>query len=467
MWRILLVYLITLWSPLWSPSVPAQDSPHAILLEVRGSVNPATDDYVVRGLKQAAKGNAVLVILRMDTPGGLDTAMRDIIQAILASPVPVVTFIAPSGARAASAGTYILYASHVAAMAPGTNLGAATPVELGSPSPLPTTPTEPGKAPERPGNGGDASARKRVNDAVAYIRSLAQLRGRNAEWAEKAVREAASLSAQDALALGVIELMASDTQELLAKLQGRKVNVAGQDRVLDTANLTVVHKEPDWRSRFLAVITDPNVAYLLMVLGIYGLIFEFASPGFVLPGVAGAISLLLGLYALQILPVNYAGLALILLGLAFMVGEALAPSLGILGIGGAIAFIAGSLMLVDTEAPGFTGIHWQLIGAVAVVSALFLFTVMSLALKSRRRPASTGREGLVADTGTVVESFEREGRIRVHGEIWFARSAKPVRKGQRVRILGEKDLVLSVEPEEPATERSIPEQPNPESPEER
>jgi membrane-bound serine protease (ClpP class) len=452
--RFLFISFLSLWP--WD--LPAYGAAQAVLLEVQGSINPATTDYVVRGLREAAEERAPLAVLRLDTPGGLDSAMRDIIQAILSSPVPVASFVGPSGARAASAGTYILYASHVAAMAPGTNLGAATPIEIGTPSPLPEQPAppRPGKQPDEPtgkpsdksGHGGeDASARKRVNDAVAYIRSLAQLRGRNAEWAEKAVREAASLSAQDAVALGVVDLIASDVPELLSRLQGRKVSVLGRDQVLATQGLTIERKEPDWRNRVLAVITDPNVAYLLMILGLYGLIFEFANPGFILPGVAGAIALLLALYAFQLLPVNYAGLALILLGLAFMVAEAFMPSFGALGIGGIIAFVAGSLMLLDTGATGYHGIHWQLIGALAAVSALFLFTVLGLALNSRRRPVVSGREGLMHDTGTALEDFDREGRIRVHGEAWFARSDRPVRRGQKVRIIGERDLVLRVEPQ--------------------
>jgi len=341
MWRLLLLsFLMTC-----SLAAPAQELDRAILLQVQGSISPATSDYVVRGLEHAAEQGAALAILRLDTPGGLDSAMREIIQAILGAPAPVVTFVAPSGARAASAGTYILYASHVAAMAPGTNLGAATPVELGGSTPLPQRPVSPG-TPEQARQGEtDALGAKRVNDAVAFIRSLAQLRGRNADWAEQAVREAASLPAQDALALGVIDLVAADTQELLAKLHGRTVQVLGRSRVLDTEDIVVVPREPDWRNRLLAVITDPNVAYLLLILGVYGLIFEFISPGFILPGVVGAIALLLGLYALHILPINYAGLGLMLLGLAFMVAEAFAPSFGVLGIGGAIAFIVGSLLL--------------------------------------------------------------------------------------------------------------------------
>jgi membrane-bound serine protease (ClpP class) len=335
-------------------------------------------------------------VLQIDTPGGLDTSMREIIKAILASRVPVAVFVGPSGARAASAGTYILYASHIAAMAPGTNLGAATPIQIGMPSP--TTPSAPPAVDKEKGNakpGEEANApqdtltKKQTHDAAAYIRGLAQLRGRNAEWGERAVREAVSLSADEALAQKVIDLTARDVPELLAKLDGRKVTTAAGDRVLATAGATAITMEPDWKSRFLAVITDPSVALILMMLGVYGLFFEFSNPGFVLPGVVGAICLCLGLFALNMLPVNYAGLTLVLLGLAFLIAEAFLPSYGSLGVGGIIAFVIGAVMLIDTDIPGF-GVPPWLIGALALVSAAFVFVVGGVALKARRRPIVTG-----------------------------------------------------------------------------
>ncbi|MDX1697765.1 MAG: nodulation protein NfeD, partial [Thiohalobacterales bacterium] len=330
-----LIFAVLLLAPVW---YPAADSRTAVVLDIEGSIGPATSDYIHRGIEHARKQNSQLVILRMDTPGGLDSAMREIIQDILVSTVPVVTYVTPGGARAASAGTYILYASHVAAMTPGTNLGAATPVEIGG-LPDPDRLTGRDKQGKENGNGngvtnGDAMERKRINDAAAYIRGLARMRGRNMEWAEQAVREGVSLAAGEALEMGVIDIVATDMSDLLGQLQGREVTIMGEGVTIDTTGIQLVPVEPDWRSRLLAVITDPNVAYVLMLIGIYGLFFEFANPGYVLPGVAGAISLVLALYAFQILPVNYAGLALLALGIMFMLAEVFVPSFGALGFGG-------------------------------------------------------------------------------------------------------------------------------------
>jgi membrane-bound serine protease (ClpP class) len=368
--------------------------------------------------------------------------MRMIIKAILTSPVPVAVYVAPGGARAASAGTYILYASHIAAMAPGTNLGAATPVQIGG---APTSPEKPAPGKEnpdaRPGNTDTPMARKAVNDATAYLRGLAQMRGRNAEWAERAVREAASLSAEDALQQRVIEHVATDLDALLRQLHGRKVSVMGQERVLQTVGATVVNHEPDWRVKLLAAITDPSVALLLMTIGLYGLIFEFTNPGAGLAGVLGGICLLLGLYALQLLPVNYAGLALILLGIGLMVAEAFVGSFGVLGIGGIAAFAAGALILIDTEVPGF-GIPPGLIAAVAVTSALLIGGIVSLALKSRRRPVFGGPEGLIGRHGEIVG----DGWALIHGENWRVTSSAPLRPAQKVRVIARKGLLLEVAP---------------------
>ena len=434
----------------------ADKAGEVFLLEVKGAVGPAVSDYVLRSMDYAEEQNAQLVILRMDTPGGLDSSMRDIIKRIVAAQVPVVTFVAPSGARAASAGTYILYASHVAAMAPATNLGAATPVQI-SPGMLPSGKPVPDKDSREQDEGrgeGDEDEtvsaepmkNKIVNDAAAYIRGLAQMRGRNAEWAEKAVREAASLSAEEALKLGVIDFKADSVPDLLRAMDGHRVTVLGQPRELATSGVVVTTLEPDWRSRLLSIITNPNVAYILMLLGIYGLFFELSNPGNILPGVAGAICLLLALYAFQVLPVNYAGLALMILGIAFMIAEVFVPSFGALGIGGAIAFVVGSLILMETDIEEYT-ISVPLVVGFALASFAFFSLVVTMVAKLRRRPVVSGREQMVGSVGEVLEPVDGQYRIRVHGEIWGARATGPVGRGQKVRVKAVDGLVLLVEPE--------------------
>jgi membrane-bound serine protease (ClpP class) len=442
---VLLVLLAVLARAQEAPASAAV--PPVFVVRIDGAIGPASADQVTRALERAALEHAQLVVLQMDTPGGLDTAMRGIIKAILASPVPVAGFVAPQGARAASAGTYILYATHVAAMAPATNLGAATPIAIGMPSPGGAQPAEPpsGKA-SAPDAGHDTLAAKRINDATAYIRGLAQLRGRDAAWAELAVREAVSLPAADALTRKVIDLIATDVADLLRQLDGRVIArdaSHGGAVTLATAHAAVVTLEPDWRDKLLAVISDPSLALVLMMIGVYGLLFEFMNPGYVAPGVIGGVCLLLALWGLQMLPINYAGLGLILLGLAFFVAEAFVPSYGALGIGGVAAFVFGALLLIDSEATGL-GIPLPLIGTVAVVSAAFVATVVGMAAKARRRPVVSGTPTLLGTAGEVIEFNGGEGWASVNGERWRVRAAEPLIPGQRVRVTRVDHLTLEV-----------------------
>jgi membrane-bound serine protease (ClpP class) len=425
----------------------------AVVLEIDGAIGPAVADYVVRELKAVSPDNTGLVVLRIDTPGGLDTSMRDIIRAVLASPVPVAVYVAPAGARAASAGTYIAYAGAIAAMAPGTNLGAATPIQLGGTPPPGGKPDrrddeiaakpKAGEAPGRPPQ--DAGSRKMLNDAVAYIRSLAELNSRNADWAVEAVREAVSLSSSEALKLRVIDVIADDVPDLLRKIDGRRVIVAGKAGRLATADLEVVTVPPDWRVRLLSVITDPNVAYLLLLLGVYGLIFELTNPGAVLPGLIGGISFLVALYSLNLLPVDYAGVALLLLGVVLMVAEAFIGSFGVIGLAGIAAFAIGSIITFRSFAEGF-GLSLSVVVAAVIATAGLLILVLGLLLRSRRRRVITGSEAMIGAEGEAVEWHGEAGKIRIMGEIWNAHAPCPLQPGARIRVIARKDLVLTVEP---------------------
>jgi membrane-bound serine protease (ClpP class) len=440
-----------------------------LVIEIDGAIGPATTRLVENGLKEAESRGATLAVLRIDTPGGLVTSTRDIIRAIIAAPVPVIGYVAPAGARAASAGTYIMYATHLAAMAPGTNIGAATPVQMGG------TPSLPGSEPQNDDGGGnqdqsgessegegageqgsdsenqsespsqpdEPGTAKAVNDAVAFIRSLAELRGRNAEWAEQAVRQAASISASDARDKGVIEIVSTSLTDLMQQVDGRTVEIDDVERVLDTAGIQLETFEPSTLTRVLGILANPNVAFIFMLVGIYGLIFEFANPGTIGPGVIGVICLVIGLYSLNQLPLDYAGLTLVLLGLAFMVAEALTPTFGILGFGGLAAFILGSLFLIDTDVPEYQ-LSTGVIASTALASGLLLVIVLGYAWRSQTRKVTAGPNPYVGEAATVLEWSNGEGYVRAQGDRWHARGDVDVKPGDQVEIKKIDGLTLMV-----------------------
>jgi membrane-bound serine protease (ClpP class) len=423
-----------------------------VQLEIDGAIGAATAEYITSGIQHAEETKASLVIIRMDTPGGLMSSMRDIIKAILASDIPVVTYVSPDGARADSAGTYILMASHVAAMAPTTQVGAATPVSLFGGDATPKPPAAPGqeeedndKNPEKPEAESTAMERKVLNDAVTYIRGLAERHGRNADWAEDAVVNAATLTAKEALEQHVIEFIAKDRAELLEELDGYEVEVASGKRTIETKDAVVEVYEPNWRIRILSVISNPEIILLLGIVGLYGLLFEGWNPGAVLPGVVGVICLLLAAYALQFLPVNYAGMLLIIVGLGLMTAEAFAPSFGALGLGGIAAFVFGAIMMFDTGVPGF-GISLTFVISVAVIAALLIVWVVTYVLKLRRRGAVTGRGSIVGGTGKAMQDFTGDGMVWLEGESWAAHSKVPIKKDERVIVTDMNGLVLEVRP---------------------
>lgn len=419
------------------------------LVELQGAIGPASSDFITSTLIDADEADVELVVIRINTPGGLDLAMRDIIFGILSSPVPVATWVAPNGSRAASAGTYILYASHIAAMAPATNVGSSTPVSIGggqSPVPLPTATPDDGNG-ESAAPGSSAMEKKIINDAVAYIKSLAELRNRNSEWAVQTVTEAANLTASEALDLNVIDIIAESIDDLLSQVHGKTLVLNDREVTLDVNEANIVIVEPDWRHEFLALITDPNVAYILLMIGLYGIILEFYNPGLGIPGIVGVICLLIGAYALQMLPINYVGLALIIVGIGLMAAEALSPSFGVFGIGGVIAFVLGSVILMDTDLAAYQ-ISLPIIAAFAVASAGIFLYALAAVLRMHSQKAVSGVEAMIGSTAVALEDFDGYGQVRTAGEIWNASSTETIKKGSTVQITGVDGLTLKIQNQE-------------------
>ena len=405
--------------------------PPIYLLKIDGAITPPMSKYIIRVIDEAIANKAQAVIMEMDTPGGLDKSMREIIQKELSSYIPIIVFVSPPGARAASAGAYIAMAADIVAMAPGTNIGAATPVQLGG-------------MPE--GETSTTMEKKIVNDAAAFMQSLAQKKGRNVQWAEDAVRKARSSSAEEALKLGVIDLIANDLQDLLNKLDGREVIKNGEKFVLKTKGAPISKQNMNWRERLLLLLTDPNFAYLLLLLATYGIIFELSNPGAILPGVVGAIALILALYSLAILPINWAGLALMVLGIGFLLAEVKAPTHGLLGVGGAISFLIGSIMLFENV--GYRKISLGLILSMTILTTLFFLFVVAAGIKAQFRAKAVGRETIVGKIAEARSDLNPNGLVFLEGELWRAESTEGfIEKGSKVRVVAMRGLTLQVKKE--------------------
>jgi membrane-bound serine protease (ClpP class) len=383
---------------------------------VNGVINPVSAEYIIDAIDHSERDGAAMLVIEMDTPGGLMKSMHDIVKKILAADVPVAVFVAPPGSRAGSAGVFITMAAHVAAMAPGTNIGSAHPVNLG---------------------GGQDTSQvmmdKVINDAVAHIKSVTAKRGRNVEWAEKAVRESVNIPETEALEKGVVDYVVPTVDSLLSAIDGKEVEVLSGKRVLKTRGAEIQAIEMTWRQRGLDVLSDPNIAYILMLIGIYGIFFELYNPGSIFPGVIGGISLILALYSLNTLPLNYAGLALILFAIILFLLEIKIPSYGILSIGGVIAMVLGSVMLIDSPLP-FMRISWQVIAGATITTGAFFVFAIGMALRAQRLQPTTGVEGMVGEKGTTITDLKPDGQVEVHGEIWNAVCDGRIRKGQPVVI---------------------------------
>ncbi len=425
--RFKLILPVILFSvALYGLSAFGTEGKHVNVIEINGVINPVASKFITEAIDQSEEDGAQCLIIQMDTPGGLMDSMRTIVKKMLSARVPVVVYVSPSGARAASAGVFITMAAHIAAMAPSTNIGAAHPVTLGS-----------GQKENK------AMMEKVVNDAVAQIKGIAKKRGRNVKWAEKAVRKSVSITEGEALKLKVIDLVAPDLDSLLAKIDGRKVKIDSEKKVLATKGASINRRQMGWRYRLLDIISNPTIAYILLMLGIYGIFFELYSPGTILPGVVGAICLILAFFALQMLPINYAGLALILLGIILFIAEVKITSYGMLSVAGAISMFLGAVMLIENPTE-YMRISLRVIIPMVLVSVAFFAFAVTMVIRARTKKPTTGVEGLIGEVGVSVSLLDPEGTVSIHGELWRAECDERIEKGERIKVIGVNHLKLKV-----------------------